>query len=275
MDFFIELPTKIISINAGKQIDNICDYFNFIAAKELPIQQQNIGRNLKQFEFSDEDMFVLKYLDALDQNLLIIDNDNRNVRQWTYDTHPFKILFDRKMHLIRKYSHHNSNQSNTKVIGNVKSFKVTKINKFGQHQKRTLVISQTCLQNIKGDVITSSDLWKNVDTSFVDHQNTLIISYKNRESRKYQSDKAVEIHQLIQNKLNSQITIIYLRSFLDFLYQQFVALAGSTVLISSDIAIDVAGKFRKKKFVQYHNIIASSFESIAKYFACNKFQIDY
>eukprot|EP01084_Bolivina_argentea_P161759 281555_1 len=37
------------------------------------------------------------------------------------------------------------------------------------------------------------------------------------------------------------------------------------------MAVDVAGKFRKRKFVQYHKIIASSFARIAQHFACSKY----
>eukprot|EP01084_Bolivina_argentea_P159168 277230_1 len=38
------------------------------------------------------------------------------------------------------------------------------------------------------------------------------------------------------------------------------------------MAVDVAGKFKKKKFVQYHKIIASSYSRIAKHFACSKYE---
>merc|ERR1712228_412280 len=71
----------------------------------------------------------------------------------------------------------------------------------------------------------------------------------------------------------STITIVYLQSFLNFLYRQFIQLSGAMVLIGQDVAVDVAGSFRKKKYIQYHSVIALSFARMAKYFACDQYAI--
>eukprot|EP01084_Bolivina_argentea_P291399 500820_1 len=250
--------------------NDVCNFFYFIAGKQslLPTNSlKMININLNEFEFTPEHMFALSYLDALDRDLLITSNDKN---QWNYVDHPFSISNNRALQLVRKYS----SRSNDKYKEDQKDhqdemFSVIKVNKFGSHQSRVLNITQNGIENIKDNKVTSFELWENIKTSYLENRKTIIIEC-NDAKRTYQSNETniSKIHKLIQTQLNSSITMIYLRSFLNFLYQQFIRLAGSTILISPDMAVDVAGKYRKKKFVQYHKSFASSIARIAKNFAC-------
>ena len=70
------------------------------------------------------------------------------------------------------------------------------------------------------------------------------------------------------------MTIVYLQSYLNFLYRQFVELQGADILISNGIAVDRASRFQRKRYVQFHMIIARSFALMARHFACSKYEID-
>eukprot|EP01084_Bolivina_argentea_P089925 162129_1 len=170
------------------------------------------------------------------------------------------------MELVRKYS---TNINYNKIV---EQFSVAKINRFGKTQNIQLKLTVKGIQNVEENVVINIELWKDIKTSFVTSVNTLMVVLYNGGKRQYQSKDANIIHESIQKRLNSKISILYLRTFLDFLYRQFIVLAGSTILINPDIAVDVAGKFRKKKFIEYHKCIASSFAIIAKHFACLKYE---
>eukprot|EP01083_Nonionella_stella_P088349 246159_1 len=200
--FFIELPSQISKTYKKTNIDDVCSYFYFVAGRRSFVPRRKIKMDLKRFDFTTQHQFVLKYLDALDRDLLEIKGGS--TKQWAFDEHK-RIQFDRAIELVHKYSNFRTVPPTT------------------QKQRSRLKTTQ-------------------------------IVSPKNVPHKQV-------------------ITIVYLRSFLDFLYRQFVQLAGSYVLINQDVAQDVAGKWRKKRYIQYHTVIALSFARMAKYFACSKYEI--
>eukprot|EP01084_Bolivina_argentea_P130694 230723_1 len=99
--FFIELPSQISKTYKKTNIDDVCNYFYFVAGRRSFIPQRKIKMDLLRFEFTKQHQFVLQYLDAIDNDVLEIKGGGH--KNWKYDEHE-NIKFDRAIQLVQKYS---------------------------------------------------------------------------------------------------------------------------------------------------------------------------
>ena len=68
--------------------------------------------------------------------------------------------------------------------------------------------------------------------------------------------------------------LLFVKSYLDFCYLQFVQLWGASALRCNGAAVNInRSLFGKPTFIQFHSMIAHSIATFAPYFACQIYQI--
>ena len=114
--FLVELPSQLSSTLKVNTIDDVRDYFYFLAGNKsygiLKYEIQDTLRQNKQpiidkdhiipneLKLTEKEKFVLKYLDAYDKKLLIITGKSEN--NWDHTQHP-DIDHQRMMELVLQY----------------------------------------------------------------------------------------------------------------------------------------------------------------------------
>ena len=114
--FFVELPTQLCNTHKATTIEDVKLHFYFLAHNHNSegITKIEVRDSLKEYRYSLElssiiqnklklsqkEIFVMKYLDALDTNKLKITGKTKD--DWNYKTHP-NIVDNRQIQLIKKY----------------------------------------------------------------------------------------------------------------------------------------------------------------------------
>ena len=104
--FFIELPSYISNMFRKTNIDDVKKHFYFLAGPKSYFHKDIIKMDLQNYYISNENQFVLRYLDALDQTLhggKPLLQINKNNVDWNYQTHS-NVGIDRMIHLVTKFT---------------------------------------------------------------------------------------------------------------------------------------------------------------------------